>query len=31
MLGQGMPWHIILIFFVIGAVIGGMNGRRKEA
>lgn len=29
MLGQGMPWHIIMIFFIIGAVIGGMNGRKK--
>jgi hypothetical protein len=29
MLGQGMPWHIIMVFFAIGAIIGGMNARRK--
>jgi hypothetical protein len=29
MLGEGMPWHIILIFFAIG-VISGRNAGLKE-
>jgi len=30
MLGEGMPWHIIMVFFLIGAIVGGMNARKKE-
>jgi hypothetical protein len=29
MLGEGMPWHIILVFFAIG-VFSGINGGKKE-
>ena len=28
MLGEGMPWHIIMIFFVIG-IFAGINGGKK--
>jgi hypothetical protein len=29
MLGEGMPWHIILIFFAAG-ILFGINSGRKE-
>jgi hypothetical protein len=29
MLGEGMPWHIILVFFVIG-IFAGINGGKKD-
>ncbi len=29
MLGEGMPWHIIMVFFVIG-VFAGINGGKKD-
>jgi hypothetical protein len=30
MLGEGMPWHIILIFFTIGILWGYNNGKREN-
>jgi hypothetical protein len=27
MLGEGMPWHIIMFFFVLGIVFGAMSGK----
>jgi hypothetical protein len=29
MLGQGMPWHIIMVFFFIGVLVGVNNGKKK--
>jgi len=30
MLGEGMPWHIILIFFLIGVFAGINSGKKDE-
>ncbi len=30
MLGEGMPWHIIMVFFLIGAIVGGMNANKES-
>jgi hypothetical protein len=30
MLGEGMPWNIIMIFFFIGMLMGINNGNRKK-
>lgn len=30
MLGEGMPWHIIMVFFALGAIIGIMNGIKQK-
>lgn len=29
MLGEGMPWHIILIFFVVGILFGIRSGKKE--
>lgn len=29
MLGQGIPWNIILIFFFIGLIAGINNGKKR--
>lgn len=31
MLGEGMPWHIILIFFVLGIWMGIRSASRDAA
>ena len=29
MLGEGMPWHIILVFFFLGIIVGLLNGKKQ--
>lgn len=31
MLGEGMPWHIILIFFALGVLLGRNSGLKEKA
>lgn len=30
MLGEGMPWHIIMIFFVLGIFMGIKSGKDDD-
>lgn len=30
MLGEGMPWHIIIVFFIIGALMGVKSGKDDD-
>lgn len=30
MLGEGMPWHIILVFFAIGIFSGISSGKKEK-
>lgn len=30
MLGEGMPWHIIFIFFFLGILVAINNGKKLE-
>jgi uncharacterized membrane protein len=30
MLGEGMPWHIILIFFALGVFLGRSAGLKEK-
>jgi len=29
MLGEGMPWHIILVFFLVGVLLGINSGKKQ--
>lgn len=29
MLGEGMPWHIIMFFFILAIVIGAVNAKNQ--
>jgi hypothetical protein len=31
MLGEGLPWHIVLVFFFLGALIGINNGKKQAS
>jgi hypothetical protein len=31
MLGEGLPWHIVLIFFFFGVLIGINNGKKQAS
>lgn len=30
MLGEGMPWHIIFVFFVLGILVAINNGKKLQ-
>lgn len=30
MLGEGLPWHIVLIFFFLAVIIGINNGKKQN-
>jgi hypothetical protein len=31
MLGEGVPWHIVLVFFFLAVLIGINNGKKEAA
>jgi hypothetical protein len=31
MLGEGLPWHIVLIFLFLGVLIGINNGKKQAS
>lgn len=31
MLGEGMPWHIIMVFFALGVYLGIKSGQKDHA